>query len=505
MSVPAIACHGLLKGFDGVPVLKGIDAEFEKGTVTVMAGENGAGKSTLFKIISGQLAPDGGTLSLFGEQITKFAPRHALKLGVSIIPQELQPIPELTVYENLLLGTELTGPLGFLKRDQMTQRALSLIQEFGAEINPKTPIRELNIANKQLIEIIKAISRNARIVLMDEPTSSLSEQEIERLFRAIDMLRAREVTIVYTTHKMEEIKAIADRVIVLRDGALIRQRPAKEYTEREIITDMVGREIDELFPHRDWERSFPGAALEVRNFQVKGYRAKNSFSLKEGEIVGLAGLVGAGRSELMEGIFSIREAAGELFVGGRKVALGKPSNAIRAGIAMVPEERKTAGLVLPMSILDNLTLPRVKKFSRVGGVIRQAARRTKAAELLGALRVRYHHVHQQISNLSGGNQQKIVLARWLMADPPKVLLLDEPTRGIDVGAKAELYKLIFDLADRGMAILLASSDMNELLNLSHRVWVVRQGAIVGELHREELNQEKILRLAMGLEGATHAN
>ena len=495
----SIACDGISKQFDGVPVLTGIRANFEAGAVTVLAGENGAGKSTLFKIIAGQLTPDGGEIRLFGDLVTHFSPRHAQRLGVSIIPQELQPVKDLTVYENLLLGSEIVGPFGFLDRRRMMEAANQLVTEFGVELDPRTAMRRLNVASTQLVEIIKAISRQAKIILMDEPTSSLSEHEIERLFRAIQLLKKRGVTILYTTHKMEEIAAIADHVAVLRDGVLITHCPVAETDQHRIITDMVGREVEDLFPHRDWSRRVDAPILEVNDLQVRGYRARNSFNVNRGEVVGLAGLIGAGRSEMLEAISGIRPSIGQIKVEGRTIPLGRPMAAIRAGIATVPEERKSAGLVLSMSVLDNMTLPRVGSYSEPAtGLLHERRRRQHALSLLQTMRVRYSRLGQPISHLSGGNQQKIVLARWLMSSPPKLFLLDEPTRGIDVGAKAELYKLIVALADEGAGIVLASSDMNELLNLSHRVLVFRQGAIVGELPREELEQEVILRLAMGV-------
>jgi ribose transport system ATP-binding protein len=399
----------------------------------------------------------------------------------------------------LLLGSEIVGPFGFLNRRRMVEAANQLIIEFGADLDPRTSMRRLNVASTQLVEIIKAISRQAKIILMDEPTSSLSEQEIQRLFRAIQLLKKRGVTILYTTHKMEEIAAIADDVAVLRDGVLIRHCPVVEADQHRIITDMVGREVEDLFPHRDWSPRAEAPILEVNDFQVHGCRARHNFRVHRGEIVGLAGLIGAGRSEMLEAISGTRRSTGQLKIEGRSIPLRKPMAAIRAGIATVPEERKSAGLVLSMSVLDNMTLPRVGAYSeRVTGLLYERQRKQQALSLLQTMRVRYSRLGQPISHLSGGNQQKIVLARWLMSHRPKLLILDEPTRGIDVGAKAELYKLIVELADQGTGILLASSDMNELLNLSHRVLVFRQGEIVGELDREELEQEAILRLAMGV-------
>jgi ribose transport system ATP-binding protein len=479
-------------------VLLGISARFFPGTVNVLAGENGAGKSTLFNILTGQLVPDGGTVIVYGDRVTHYNPLAAQHLGISIIPQELLPIPDMMVYENLLIGQEIRGRFGFLKRGQMIQQAREMLASVELDVDPTTPMRRLSIAATQLIEILKATSRNARIVLMDEPTSALSSRETEHLFRVIAKLKQRGTCILYTTHRMEEIEAIADTVVTLRDGRVIRHTPARETTEQQIITDMVGREVEQLFPERREVAANGTPVLVARNFHVSGYPAPNSFELQRGEILGLAGLVGAGRSELLEAIYGTRSAGGTIEIDGVPLRLGDVPQSIKRGLAMVPEDRKTAGIVTSMSVLDNVTLPHLDCFCRKAGLLETQKRRTKAKTVLDRTCVRYAHLSQKVGHLSGGNQQKIALARWLIDASPKVLILDEPTRGIDVVARGELYRLIMELADNGVSILLASSDMPELLNLSHRVLVFRNGRVMGQLGREELNQETILRLAMGV-------
>ncbi|MCQ8241581.1 sugar ABC transporter ATP-binding protein [Rhizosaccharibacter radicis] len=492
----AIDCAALSKSYDGVIVLRDISARFERGTVNVLAGENGAGKSTLFKIISGQVRPDNGTLELFGEPVRRFDASHAQSLGVSIIPQELAPIPDMRVWQNLLVGREKVGALGLLRRREMIDEAAREMEAVGLSIDPTAPMRSLNVAATQMIEILKATSRQARIILMDEPSSSLSSRETEQLFRVIRRLRNDGACILYTSHRMEEIEEISDTVAIMRDGAIIRHAPTSTLTESQIVADMVGREITELFPDRTI-RGGGGPVLEVENLRVAGYDSSVSFSVREGEILGLGGLVGAGRSEMLEAIFGTRPATGTVRLDGEPIVLGRPAQSIRRGIAMVPEDRKQAGVLTSLSILDNVTLPHLDGFTGAGGLLDTAQRRTRALDVLGRTRVAYASLNQKVGHLSGGNQQKVALARWLVTGMPRLLILDEPTRGIDVGARSELYRLINDLAAQGVAVLLASSDMPELINLSHRVLVIRGGGITGELGRHELQQEAILRLAMG--------
>ena len=494
---PAIECRSLSKGFDGVPVLRGVSVSFMPGSVNVLAGENGAGKSTLFKLISGQLTPDGGELWLEGERVRRFDPKLAQARGVSIIPQELAPIPEMRLWQNLLIGHETTGLFGLVRRRAMIEQARTMLEGVGLDIDPTVTMHTLGVAATQMVELLKATSWDSRIVLMDEPSSALSSRETEQLFRVIAMLRGRGACILYTSHRMEEIEAISDTVAIMRDGAIINHKPTRELTERQIIADMVGREITELFPDRMLGAGTHEPVLEVRDLRVSGYDNPVSFTLHAGEILGFGGLVGAGRSEMLEAIYGLRPATGSVTLNGEALPLGHMRNSIRRGIAMVPEDRKLAGVLTSLSIMDNLTLPHLDSFTGTAGFIDNGARRERSLDVLKRTRVAYATLGQRVGHLSGGNQQKVALARWLVTERPKVLILDEPTRGIDVGARSELYRLINDLAAQGVAILLASSDMPELINLSHRVLVMRGGGIMGELGRDELDQETILRLAMG--------
>lgn len=496
----AIACEALSKGFDGVPVLRDVSVQFMPGTVNVLAGENGAGKSTLFKLISGQLTPDSGSIALHGTPVRRFDPKIAQQAGVSIIPQELAPIPEMRLWQNLLIGHEQTGPFGIVRRRLMIEQAQRMLAGVGLDLDPNMPMRSLGVASTQMVEILKATSWDSSIVLMDEPSSSLSSRETEQLFRVIRMLRERGVCILYTSHRMEEIEAISDTVAIMRDGAIIHHDVTTALSEHQIISLMVGRELTELFPDRRIEQNRAAPILTVRDLHVTGYNQRVSFELRPGEILGFGGLVGAGRSEMLEGIFGLREANGEVVLDGERLPLGHMARSIRRGIAMVPEDRKLAGVLTSLSILDNITLPHLDSFTGPGGVIDNKARRERTLAVLERTRVVYAQLGQRVGNLSGGNQQKVAIARWLVTGAPRVLILDEPTRGIDVGARSELYRLINELAATGVGILLASSDMPELINLSHRVLVMRGGGIMGELSKNELDQERILRLAMGRAG-----
>ncbi|WP_053387087.1 sugar ABC transporter ATP-binding protein [Leucobacter japonicus] len=498
-----LECAGIIKGFGGVPVLRGISLTLEAGTITALAGENGAGKSTLMKIASGQYRPDAGTVHVQGTPLPAGNAQAAHRLGVAIVPQELASILELSVYENLFIGRELRGPLG-LRRGAMIDAARDQLAVFGLAVDPRKRMGDLPVGIRQIIEIVKATNTGASVILLDEPSSAISEREVGRLLEVMDMLRKRGVALLFTTHKMEEIRAIADRVIVLRDGDLVEDQPLANLSDDDIVTAMIGRELEDLFP----DRGVPSdeVLLELDALQVAGAAEPITLSVRRGEIVGLAGLVGAGRTELMETVFGVRRSeSGQVRVRGAKVKPGEPSAAINAKMALVPEDRKGAGAVLPMSVLDNGTLPGLGQFS-IAGFLRQRARRAKISEVMDSVRLRSRGLDQSLETLSGGNQQKVVLARWL-TDDVDVLLLDEPTRGVDVGARSEIYRIIVDLAASGMAVLMASSDMPEILSLSHRALVLRDGAVAGELSADDLSraevQDRIFRLASGLE-ATEA-
>ncbi|MBO0676013.1 sugar ABC transporter ATP-binding protein [Mycolicibacterium sp. S2-37] len=505
MTQALLECTDVHKSFGGVPVLKGITLNLQPGTVTALAGENGAGKSTLMKIVSGQYTADHGTVTVQGTQLAAGNTKDAVRHGVAIVPQELASIEDMTVYENLFVGRELTvGP--FLNRRAMIDEARDALGVFGVNINPASRMGSLPVGLRQIVEIVKAARTGARVVMLDEPTSAISEREVEGLYTIIRKLREHGVAMVYTTHKMAEIRAIADRVVVLRDGGLILDKDITEVSDDDIVTAMIGRELDTLFPERPEPTA--EAVLEVRNLQVDGASEPVSFSVRAGEIVGLAGLVGAGRTELLEAIFGARHTtAGDIVVRGRTVKRNQPAAAISAGMAMVPEDRKISGVVLSMSVLDNGSLPRLSSFS-IAGWLRAKARNTAVSDVMKSVRLRSRGLSQEVGTLSGGNQQKVVLARWLTGTV-NVLLLDEPTRGVDVGARSEIYRIITEFAAQGMAVVMASSDMPEVVGLSHRAFVMRGGAFVGELDRDALDhpevQESVFRLATALDAKPERN
>lgn len=494
-----LECTDIHKSFGGVPVLKGISLQLEPGTVTALAGENGAGKSTLMKIISGQYNADQGEVSVKGATLTPGNTRDAVRHGVAIVPQELASIEDMTVYENLFVGRELKrGP--FLNRRAMIAEAKETLAVFDVGISPTARMGSLPVGLRQIVEIVKAARTGAQVVMLDEPTSAISEREVEGLYKIVRRLRDHGVAMVYTTHKMAEIRAIADRVVVLRDGGLILDKPIDDVSDDDIVTAMIGRELEALFPDRP--EPADETVLEVRDLQVEGASEPVSFSVRAGEIVGLAGLVGAGRTELLEAIFGARRStAGDVVVRGRSVKRNQPAAAITAGMAMVPEDRKLSGAVLSMSVLDNGTLPRLSSFS-IAGWLRGKSRTQAVSEVMSSVRLRRRGLGQEVGTLSGGNQQKVVLARWLTGKV-NVLLLDEPTRGVDVGARSEIYRIITEFAAQGMAVVMASSDMPEVVGLSHRAFVMRGGAFVGELDREALDhpevQESVFRLATALD------
>lgn len=503
MTAAALECHDLVKAFGGVPVLKGVSLALAPGSVTALAGENGAGKSTMMKIASGQVRPDSGSVRIAGTPLAVGDAHAAHRQGVAIVPQELAPILDMKVYENLFLGRELRGRSGLLDRRRMAREGKEMLQVFGVDIDPQVTMRTLSVGLRQIVEIVKNSSGGASVLLLDEPSSAISDREVERLYAVVNRLRDQGVAMLYTTHKMEEIRALADRVVVLRDGGLALDEPLASVTDDDIVHAMIGRELEELFP----AVSAPGEeiALDVRGLHVQGYAAPVDLSVRRGEIVGLAGLVGAGRTELLEAIFGVRKSiAGSVAVGGAAVARNQPAASITRGMALVPEDRKGAGAVLTMSVLDNGSLPRLPQFT-VGGWLRQGHRSKVVKNAMTSVRLRSRGLSQNVETLSGGNQQKVVLARWLTGHVD-VLLLDEPTRGVDIGARSEIYRIISDLADSGMAVLMASSDMPEVLSLSHRALVMRSGHIAGELDRAGLAspaaQNTIFRLAAGLESTS---
>jgi ribose transport system ATP-binding protein len=498
--VPELSCQDLAKSFGGVTVLENVSFDFYKGNVNILAGENGAGKSTILKIVSGQYHPDKGVVRVAGEPVTSFDPRHAHRLGIGIVPQELAPVLDMPVYQNLFLGRELHTRTGLLDHREMIARSHEMLGVFEIDIDPRVWMRRLSVAVMQLVEIVKTTTWGARILLLDEPTSAIPEGEADVLFEVIRKLKERCV-VVYTTHRIAEMTAIGDRVVVLRDGHLTYDRAIDEVTEADIVRAMIGRSLTQLFPAKKLTEPSADAALEVRDLSVER-RPPASLTIRRGEILGIGGLRGAGRSELLEGIFGVRPSSGEVFVSGQKVRRGNPVASIDAGVALVTEDRKRSGLVLTQPVLENTVLPNLERFSGLFGWFRRGQAQDVVGEIVEQTRLKSHGLDQMVETLSGGNQQKVVLAKWLTREI-SVLLLDEPTRGVDIGARSEIYRIITDFAAQGMAILMVSSELEELLGISHRVLVMRRHAVAGELSVADVASptapERYLRFATGMD------
>jgi ribose transport system ATP-binding protein len=483
---PALSVEEISKSFGGVPVLHSVSLQVASGHLTALAGENGAGKSTLMKIISGQLKADSGAIFLFGNHLEQGDPRISRRAGVAIVPQELAPYPDLTIYENLFVGREIHSSIGFLNRNEMKKQAAAMLEVFGLDINPEIKMANLSVAVTQIVEIVKATSSGARLLLLDEPSSAIPEAEVEHLFEVIKKLREHGVAMIYTTHRMSEIQELADSVVVLRDGNSALDVTIEKANEDTIIRAMVGRDLEKLEFHSSVKNN--QNRLVVKNLQLDKNSPLVNFEIKSGEILGLGGLIGAGRTEIAESIFGIRSIkSGEIFIYGEKLTKHNPKECINAGMAFVPEDRKGSGLILMRSVLENGSLPHLDTFSKLGW-INSTLRKKSVEEATNSVRLKSRGLGQLVGTLSGGNQQKIVLARWL-TNETKILILDEPTRGVDVGARGEIYSIIRSLADSGMAVLLISSDMPELIGLSDRVLVIRGGGIVSEMTREQLNAE----------------
>jgi ribose transport system ATP-binding protein len=483
---PALRVSGIKKSFGGVPVLHSVSFDVPVGHVTALAGENGAGKSTLMKIITGQLKADAGDVFTFNEKLIQGDPRISARAGVSIVPQELSPYPDLTIYENLFVGRELHNSLGLLKRSEMKRKAQEMLEVFGLNLDAGISMNQLSVAVTQLVEIVKATSWGAKILLLDEPTSAIPDREVDRLYKVVKTLRSQGVAMIYTTHRMVEIQELADSVVVLRDGNLVLDVPIKEAKEETIIRAMVGRDIEKLssqqFTYKGERR------IVVSDLVIDKKSPEVSFEIAPGEILGLGGLIGAGRTELVEAIFGIRRSrSGTVQVDGKEIDRSSPTASIKAGLAFVPEDRKGSGLVLSRSVVENASLPHLRHFG-FKGWINFDQRKTVVTDVVNSVNLKSRGLSQIVGALSGGNQQKIVLARWLTQEA-KLLILDEPTRGVDVGARGEIYSIIRKLADSGLSVLLVSSDMPELIGMSHRVLVIRGGGIVGELNRQELDSE----------------
>ena len=494
MEHPLLEAKALVKSFPGVRALKGVSLKLRRGEVLAVIGENGAGKSTLMKILAGVQRPDTGGIFIEGNEASIGSVHDALPLGIALIHQELNLADNLDVAANIFLGREKLR-FGLIDKARQRREARPFLDAVGLDINPEVLVSTLSIGRQQMVEIAKALSVNARVLIMDEPTSSLSSHESENLFKVIRDLRSRGVSIVYISHRLSEVRELADRVTVLRDGANAGELDRKQITHDAMVKLMVGRDLSQFYPH---ESHTPGEhILEVENLRTPAHPAQPlSFTVRAGEIVGLAGLVGAGRTELLTTLFGVTPAPGGLLkVGGKSVAPSSPAEAIAAGLALVPEDRKKQGVVLEMAVRDNISLASLRRDQR-NGMINQRRAAELSSGMIAAMKIKTPDGRQPVQFLSGGNQQKVVLGKWL-ALSPRVLLLDEPTRGIDIGAKQEIYRLMEDLAGKGVAILFVSSEMEEILGMSDRVLVMHEGRITGELTRGELSEEAVMHLATG--------
>jgi ribose transport system ATP-binding protein len=489
-----LTMEGIRKSFSGVTVLDNVQFSLRQGEVHALMGENGAGKSTLMKILSGIYSKDSGSILIEGTESIVASPKIAQQLGVAIIHQELNLIPDLSIFENMFLGREFKwGHTGFVNRTRMRAEAKNYLGQLGMDVNPDDLAGGLSVGQQQMVEIGKALSMNAKILVLDEPTAALTKREIERLFLLIDTLKAQGVGMIYISHRMEEIFQISDRITVLRDGRYIGTRDTKTTTMDELVKMMVGREIKERFPKVESE--IGEERLRVEGLSQDGKLYDINFSVRAGEILGIAGLMGAGRSELAKALFGEGKFQGEVFVDGKPVCLRNPTQAIKAGLALITEDRKGEGLVPDLSVRENLALPNLRSLSNFG-FISHRMENDFVRDSISKLSVKVHHSEQWVSSLSGGNQQKVVIGKWL-ATRPKVLILDEPTRGVDIGAKREIYDLMNQLVQEGVAIIMISSELPEVLGMSDRILVMHEGRITGEFLREGATQEGIMVAATG--------
>jgi len=483
------------KSFPGVKALDNVSLKVRKGTVHALMGENGAGKSTLMKIAIGIYQADSGTIILDGEEITNHDIKTSLKKGISMIHQELNPIPHMTVAENIFLGREPLKPSKLLDKKKMIKDTQDLFDSLGiTNINPKSKMIELSVAKKQMVEIVKAISYRSKLIIMDEPTSAITETECQQLFRIVNELKADGVSFIFITHKMDEVFKITDEVTVFRDGQYVATVPASELTRDKLIEMMVGREVSQMFPKE--EAVIGDVILSVRGLTKKGLFENVSFDLRRGEILGIAGLMGAGRTEVVETLFGYRKAdAGEIYLKGEKIQIKSPKDALKHKMALLTEERKLTGLYLPLSVKDNMIVASIDNF--INGL---ALNKRKIEEVCNEqkekLAIKTPSLNQTVNNLSGGNQQKVLVARWLLTEP-EILIVDEPTRGIDVGAKAEIHRILCSLAKEGKAIIMISSELPEIIGMSDRVLVMHEGRLTGELDRNEATQTRIMEYATG--------
>ena len=492
---------GIDKSFGGVRALRGVSFACRRGEVHALVGENGAGKSTLMKILAGAIQPDQGEVSIRGQKVRINDPKQAQRLGVSVIYQEFNLVPHLSVVENVFLGREYRSARIFCDFGRMRREASALFARLGVTVDPDARVSALSVAQCQMVEIAKALSLEAEIVVMDEPSAVLAGDELQRLFEMIRVLKANGVTVIYISHRLDEVFEIADRATVLRDGAVVGTSDIARVTKADLIRMMVGRDLGEAFAGAPTKIGEP--ILETRSLCAGGRVRNVTLTLHRGEIVGIAGMVGSGRTELARVLFGADAMdSGEIVVKGKRIRAGDPRTALQAGIAFVPEDRKTQGLILGLTVRHNFSLPLLDRIARLG-LIDRSKESSLLERSIRELQIKTSGPEQQVGHLSGGNQQKVVLAKWL-ATQPDIMILDEPTRGIDVGAKVEIYALIRELARQGKAIMMISSELPEILGLSDRILVMHEGSIAGELTRADATEEKILALATGQQVETQA-
>lgn len=489
-----IEMHNIHKAFGKNTVLSGVSFDLVTGEVHALMGENGAGKSTLMNLLTGLYSLDQGTIQIDGKETVFKNPKEAEQHGIAFIHQELNIWPDMTVLENLFIGKEIYTKLGLLDTKKMKTLAQTQLDRLSVNLSLEQEAGSCSVGQKQMIEIAKALMTDAKVIIMDEPTAALTEREIEKLFQVIESLKKEGVSIVYISHRMEEIFAICDRITIMRDGKTVDTKAIPETNFHEVVKKMVGRELTDRYPERT--PSTGDIVLEVKQATRKGQFQDISFSVKAGEIVGVAGLMGAGRTEMMRSLFGLDPLdQGEIWVHGKKAVIKKPSDAVKLGIGFITEDRKDEGLMLDASIRENIGLPNLKSFSPKG-LIDKKTEQDFVDLLIKRLTIKTASSDISARSLSGGNQQKVVIAKWIGIQP-KVLILDEPTRGVDVGAKREIYQLMNELTDRGVAILMVSSELPEILGMSDRVLVIHEGTISGELDKTEATQERIMTLATG--------
>ncbi len=490
-----IQMKGICKSFSDHAVLTDAGFSLESGEVHALMGENGAGKSTLMKILTGIYEKDSGTVLIDGEEVVYKTPKEAEKAGIILIHQELNVLFDLTVEENLFLGKEITTRGGICNKKEMQKQAEAILDKLGVKIPVNKGMAELAVGQQQMIEICRALMCEAKVIIMDEPTAALTASETEILFKVIKKLQKDGVSIIYISHRMEEIFELCDRITVLRDGQYVGTKETKDTNEKDIVKMMIGREIGERYPER--KSSVGKEILKVSGLTKQGIYENVSFSVKEGEVLGVSGLMGAGRTEIMRSIFgNMKHDGGDIFIDGAKCTIDSPAAAIKYGIGFITEDRKTEGLMLEDSIKNNISLTNLASISDRYHVINNRKEKGFAANAIKELKIRCFHQTQECGKLSGGNQQKVVFAKWVYTNP-RILILDEPTRGVDVGAKKEIYNIINDLAAKGVAIIMVSSELPEILGMSDRIMIIREGRVRGILNKEEANQEKIMTLATG--------